>query len=243
MGKMLRIGICEDEKQLLQFFEETIRRWLSEKHIAHEIVTASNGEALLSEEQVLDIVFLDVAFANSKMNGIAIGKMLRKRSKQTKIIFVTGYPEYQIEAMDVHYFYYLLKPVTEAKICRQLQEAIEYTEDVPIILPFETEAGIVRIYLEEIYYLFYFSHNRIRIITEQKEYVVRGTMKNMSEKLAAYSFFLIHQAYLVNLQQVKRPYAKKAVLLNNTELTVADRRSSAFRKAFYEYLYRTTGKR
>lgn len=242
MGKMLRIGICEDEKPLLEFFEGAVRRWLSENHIAHEIVTALQGEAFLSEERLFDIVFLDVAFENSQIDGIAIGKMLRKRSKQTKIIYVTGYPEYQIDAMDVHYFYYLLKPVTEAKICQQLQEAIEYIEDVPIILPFETEEGIIRINLEEIYYLFYFAHNRIRIVTEQKEYVARDTMKNMSEKLSPYPFFLVHQSYLVNLHQVRRPYARKVLLLNGTELPVADRRSSIFRKRFYAYLYKPPGK-
>lgn len=243
MGKILRVGICEDEMAILQFIEDIVRRWLSERNIEYEIVTANQGETFLSQEVLFDIVFLDIAFANSKMNGIVIGKQLRERSKQTKIIYVTGYPDYQTDAMDVHFFYYLIKPVTENKIVRQLQEAIEYIEAVPVTFPFETEEGIVRINLESIYYLFYFAHNRIRILTEDREYVVRDTMKNMSAKLSEYSFFLVHQAYLVNMRQVKRPYAKKVTMLNGEELPVADRRSSIFRKAFYAYLYKTPEKK
>lgn len=243
MGKILRVGICEDEMVILEFIESVVQKWLLEKNIEHEIITALQGEILLAQEVVFDIVFLDITFANSKMDGIAIGKQLRERSKQTKIIYVTGYPDYQTDAMDVHFFYYLIKPVTKNKIARQLQEAIEYIEAVPVTLPFETEEGIVRINLDSIYYLYYFAHNRIRIFTEKGEHVVRDTMKNMSARLSEYPFFLVHQAYLVNLCQVKRPYAKKVTMLNGDELPVADRRSSVFRKAFYAQLYKMPEKK
>lgn len=242
MKKMIRVGICEDEVPLLEFFEEVVRKWLTERHIDHEVVAALQGETLLAETQEFDIVFLDVSFANSQMNGIMIGKRLRERSKQTKIIYVTGYPEYRTDAMDVHCFYYLLKPVKAEAICKQLQEAIEYIEAGPVIFPFDTEEGIVQINLEKIHYLFYFTHNRVHIIMKEKTYVVRDTMKNMSKILAAYPFFLIHQAYLVNLFHVRRLYARKVVLLDGTELPVADRRSSRFRKVLYERLYEASRK-
>lgn len=59
MKKMIRVGICEDEVPLLEFFEEVVRKWLTERHIDHEVVAALQGETLLAETQEFDIVFLD----------------------------------------------------------------------------------------------------------------------------------------------------------------------------------------
>lgn len=64
------------------------------------------------------VAFLDIQMGG--MNGLELAVRLKKIKPDIHIIFVTGYSQYAVDAFAVHATGYLLKPVTEEAVSREL---------------------------------------------------------------------------------------------------------------------------
>lgn len=71
-----------------------------------------------ASEEIFDIAFLDIELGHS--NGIMLAKRLKELQPDVRIIFVTSYPQYAVDAFSIHATGYLLKPVREEDIKREL---------------------------------------------------------------------------------------------------------------------------
>lgn len=69
------------------------------------------------------VAFLDVEMPG--MTGLELAKQLREKSPNTKIVFVTGYSQYALEAYSIHARGYLMKPVRAERIRDELLELTE----------------------------------------------------------------------------------------------------------------------
>ena len=66
----------------------------------------------------IDVAFLDIQTGG--MNGLELAVQLKKIKADIHIIFVTGYSQYAVDAFAMHATGYLLKPVTEEAVNREL---------------------------------------------------------------------------------------------------------------------------
>lgn len=66
----------------------------------------------------MDVAFLDIQTGG--MTGLQLAVELKKIKPDIHIIFVTGYSQYAVEAFSMHATGYLLKPVTEEAVNREL---------------------------------------------------------------------------------------------------------------------------
>ena len=71
-----------------------------------------------ARQHPIDIAFLDIQTGG--MNGLQLAVELKKVKPDIHIIFVTGYSQYAVEAFSIHATGYLLKPVTEEAVNREL---------------------------------------------------------------------------------------------------------------------------
>ena len=71
------------------------------------------------EEYKPDIVWLDIEMPG--MNGLEMAAEIKKRSPETNIVFVTGFPEYAVDAFGLHVSGYVLKPATEHKLREEIE--------------------------------------------------------------------------------------------------------------------------
>lgn len=62
----------------------------------------------------IDTLFLDIDMP--ELNGLNLGKVIRKLNPGMKIVFVTAYREYAVDAFEIQAFDYLLKPYSESRI-------------------------------------------------------------------------------------------------------------------------------
>ena len=56
------------------------------------------------------------------MNGVEVAKRLKEANPKMNIIFVTGFSEYNGDAMDMKASGYIMKPVTKADVERELSD-------------------------------------------------------------------------------------------------------------------------
>ena len=73
-----------------------------------------------NKDEKIDLAFLDIEMPG--INGIQLAKKLKGINPQIKIIFVTAYNEYALEAYKVHASGYVSKPVNEEKIQEEIDE-------------------------------------------------------------------------------------------------------------------------
>lgn len=71
-----------------------------------------------AEQNAVDIAFLDIELRRT--SGLILAEKLRELRPDCAVIFVTGYPEYALDAFHIHAQGYLLKPVRTEAIEREL---------------------------------------------------------------------------------------------------------------------------
>lgn len=235
---MLKLAICDDDPKIVMQIRNIADQYFKDTKITSAVETYQDGSQMLNKASGSDIFFLDIEMP--KMSGIQVAQELRANNKRAKIIFVTGYAEYQSAAFQLHAFSYLIKPFTAEDIKRQLEDAIEYLhndKESPEIL-FHTAEGYVRLLPEQIVFIEYKSR-KVEIHTEDTVYVATYTMKQVTELLEKHPFVSSHQNFLVNLMHVRRITCMNVTLADGLELPMSQKRSAEFRRRYQQFLYST----
>lgn len=112
----MKILIVDDEKIML----ESLEHMLCSLRPEAEIFPFSWPEdALCAARQMpVDIAFLDIEMGG--MTGLKLAALLKELHPDVHIVFVTGYAEYAVDAFAMHATGYLLKPVSETALEREL---------------------------------------------------------------------------------------------------------------------------
>lgn len=112
----MRLLIVDDEHLILGEMEELLMKMIP-GCCTRACLTEKKALQYASEE-AFDIAFLDIELGHS--NGIMLAKRLKEMQPDVKIIFVTSYPQYAVDAFAIHATGYLLKPVRKEDIKREL---------------------------------------------------------------------------------------------------------------------------
>lgn len=77
------------------------------------------------KENTVDVAFLDISM--KQMNGLLLAKKIKEMAPGCAIIFVTGYSEYALQAIQMHVSGYLMKPVSKDELLRELVYTREHS--------------------------------------------------------------------------------------------------------------------
>lgn len=125
---MKKVMIVEDEELILQGIRN-ILDWealgLDVVHLAHD-----GTEALqMWEKEPVHIVVTDISMP--EMDGLTLLRKIREKEEQVCFIILTGYDEfdYAREAIRLGVENYILKPINEEELERQLRETVQKLEE------------------------------------------------------------------------------------------------------------------
>lgn len=120
----MKIMAVDDERLALNEFRDTCR----EIEGIDSVETFPNPIDALEHAatQQVDVAFLDIEMP--MIRGIELADRLRKVAPNLKIVFVTGYAKYALDAFGVNAVDYVLKPYTTDTIRRALEKA-SYIKD------------------------------------------------------------------------------------------------------------------
>ncbi len=112
----MRYLAVDDERYALEDMEEAIRA----AEPGCELCGCMGVEQALAfaRQAPIDAAFLDIEMGSA--NGLVLAKRLKELCPQMHVIFVTGYEQYAVSAFQIHATGYLLKPVTQEAIRREL---------------------------------------------------------------------------------------------------------------------------
>ena len=114
----MRILLVDDEQLQLLRLQGAVEKALP----GSEILTFTNPVKAFQDsgDEKLDLAFLDIEMP--VLNGIKLARKLKERDPGTKIIFVTAYDSYALDAFKVHASGYVSKPVNADKITSEINE-------------------------------------------------------------------------------------------------------------------------
>lgn len=114
---ILKILIVDDEPIILNGMARTVRRVAP----GAEVFATGDCEEALSfcRRRPADVAFLDIEMP--QVNGLNLAEKLKDIHPEMNIVFTTGYPEYAVDSYRVRASGYLLKPVSEKDILKELE--------------------------------------------------------------------------------------------------------------------------
>lgn len=234
---MIRIAICDDEKNIRAYLRKLVRKQDSES----EITEYASADEYLSGGMEHDLLFLDIEMKGSAsgMDGMSMARQIRgmELDRQPIIVFVTGYEKYVYDAFDVDAFQYLLKPINEQKFAEVFSRAagqiLSGAEQKKKTLVIQCGSESRAIPLDSIYYLESRNHKVVLYLKEgELEYYAK--IGDLEGELAG-QFYRIHRGYLVNLAYVEG-YDKTEVTLANGDRLPLSKKYDDFAAAYLQFM-------
>ena len=114
---MIRISIVDDEEIIREKISSLVSETLATEPVEAELRTYPDGESFLGASGTdgpSDILLADIQMAG--MDGMELGRKIRRDNPGMYIIFITSYEQYAAESYRIEAYQYILKQDLEARL-------------------------------------------------------------------------------------------------------------------------------
>lgn len=217
---MLKALIVEDEYPARQELRYLLEPYQEQLEVIGEAQSAKEALRLI-EAMDYDVVFLDVQMPG--VNGLDLARQLKTLKPQLRIVFVSAYENYAVDAFAIQVVDYLLKPVSGDRISETMRRLLaaednaDHAKDNAQTLtwvPCEVNGHTIPVAVSDIIYATA-ERDIIYICTAQDRYPTRFTLQELQERLPEDTFLRTHRSFIANLHQVREimPYFNGTYLL------------------------------
>ena len=213
---MVKAIIIDDEKNL----RELTRSMLND--LFPEILVVAEADGVESGIKVIETNKPDLIFLDIEINGGTGFNILQNINyKKFKIIFITAFNKFAIQAIKFSAIDYILKPINEKEFTLAVQRALDELEK-PILqnqiehffnnyqnlqnkkLVLRTAESMHIVNVDDIIRCEADNSYTTFFTTEGEKIIVSKGIKDYDELLSNFGFIRPHQSHLVNLNFVKR---------------------------------------
>lgn len=247
VSNMLEIAVCDDNAEDLNHTVNILHKIFKGQNIAYHIGAFLSANEMLNNIRKIDIGVLDISM--EELNGIKLGRKLTEKFPDVKLIYITSYEEYCMQAInDAHAFSFLCKPLNHQEMETQIMEALSHMLNHSIEKEFYKvtdsqgkEYLSIKLKLNDILYFEYIKRSRkAAIILADETYECECIFEKLAEELQQYDFAVNCRGNLVNLSHIEKIKGFSLYLDNGKELQIAQKRSVDFRKKMNEFLQRNS---
>ena len=200
VGRIMQIAICDDDALIVEQLQKYLEQYFRKHHLScPKTQHFSSGDALLSDMNEKDLVFLDVEMPG--VDGIYTGKKLREKYPNIIIIIISSYMEYLDDAMRFHVFRYLSKPIDRQRLFCNLDDALKQYHSISAKIVFETKGSVHTLAPSSIITVEAVSKRSV-VHTTSADYETIHPMQYWSEHLPSTHFFQTHRSFFVNMEHV-----------------------------------------
>lgn len=242
--------IADDEPVLAKHLRARLGELWPELEVAG---MAANGiEALeMIEDLKPDVAFLDIRMPG--LSGLEVAQRLAADTRAgCRIVFVTAYDEFAVQAFEREAVDYLLKPVSDERLARAVERlrrrAVAAPDDLlrrlQALLPKASAhlawvrasvgSDVRLIAVDEVCY-FQATDKYTAVFTRDAELLIRTTIKELAEQLNPEHFRQVHRGTLVNLRQV---VSARHDALGRVSLNLRDRTEAVAVSRGYAHLFK-----
>ncbi len=205
--------IADDEAPLCSYLKKQLATLWPNLQICGQ---ANNG---LQALELIRIKKPDLAFLDIKMPGMTGLEVAAQLNGVCRIVFITAYDQYAIQAFENAAIDYLLKPVTQERLQKTIMRLQQQLDNKP---PVDFEALLLQLtetylqwlkvaYQDEIYILpvsevdyFQAANKYTTIVTAEKEWLIKTAIKTLETSLNPNEFWRIHRGTIVRVSAIAR---------------------------------------
>ena len=215
--------IADDEEELRTYLKSSLTEIWPELIICGE---AKNGKEAL---ELVESMRPQIAFLDIRMPGLSGMEVAKRIAGLCRIVFVTAFDQYAIEAFEREAVDYLLKPVSKERLgqtVQRLKNQLNASTQPPaglaevleqVLSRFPGRAGreylrwiktqqkdsIRLIPVEEVDY-FQAEDKYTLVMTKEGESLIRKSIKELTEELDPAQFWQIHRGTVVNVSKIDK---------------------------------------
>lgn len=239
---MIKAIIVDDEVCFREMIELLLKDYFPNVHIVAQAESVPQAVQVI-EAYNPDLVFLDIEIKC----GTGFHVLQKLKTRDFKLIFITAFNDFAIQAIKFSAIDYILKPINEFEFKSGVERAVQEIERNDKLSPLETLFinhqekqhkklvlrtmqdihvvnidEIIRCEADNAYTTFF--------LTSGEKVLVSKGICNFTELLTGYGFVTPHQSHLVNLNYIKKLDKSDGgflILKDNTEIPVSVRRKQA----------------
>ena len=235
-GITIKILICDDDKSYIADIQKHIEFFMEGKNIPVQYDIYDSGEPLLTSTEFYDMAFLDVEI--NGINGIDIGRVLKKNNENIVLFIVTAYDKYLDDALDLNVLRFLQKPINSQRFYAGLSQAIQRIDNSTVeVLVRGGDESIVTVPIQDILYV-EIVDRKTKVVTKNQSYLSKQNIKFWQERLIASFFYQTHKSFIVNLKYVTSFHRDSVQMQNGDTVPVAFRKQAQFQRYFIDYFSR-----
>ena len=188
------------------------------------------------EPERYDLVFLDINMP--KYSGVDVAKVIREKSEQTDIIFVSNREDRVFETFAVQPFGFIRKSHFSEDLQATLKMYItkKLTQESFLVVHVNNNSSMSRLPISDIVYVESMrDHQYIKMIDGEKV-DVRMTLGEIENKLAQYDVIRVHKSFLVNYKYVQRLETAEILLTNGERVPVSRNKAREVKDGYLKYL-------
>lgn len=217
----MRAVIADDEPLLVRHLKARLAALWPELTI---VGVAANG---IEARDMIESLRPDLAFLDIRMPGLSglevVPALSAEARRACRMVFVTAYDEFALQAFEREAVDYLLKPVSDERLAvaierlrraplaaagvqsdallRQLQALLPQPQEYLRWVRASVGNDVRLVSVDEICY-FQATDKYTAVFTRDAELLIRTAIKELSEQLDPAQFWQVHRGTLVNVRQV-----------------------------------------
>lgn len=215
---MLKVAICDDEPICAEKVRRYVENYFVGRKIRFQADTYTDATGLLQNaEKGYDILFLDVDMPD--LDGIHLGRELRKKNRKAVIIYISALIQYAIDGYSVHAFQYLLKQDLEQTFSPCMDDVMQhFWSRGSFLIP--TDAGGRKVPYEDILFFEVQNHTIIAHTRNQdrETWPFSGKILELETQLSSAGFLRVHKSYLANMRHIVQLETTGALLTDGNLL-------------------------
>lgn len=221
---LIRIAICDDEKEAVALHEELVKHSLQSCGIGYEITTYTQSENLLcdiaDDAYFYDLILLDIEMPG--VDGMEVSERIKPYLPNIRIIFITSHLEYAIDAFELSIFRYVPKNDLEGRLAAAVTDAaklIELEAGGEYII--QVSGHLEKIPYKDIFYIRRDSGKNSMVCSAMGSSKVRKSLQQIFEELGAPEFIFLDRGCIANILQIRKVSDGMAFLKNGESLPIS----------------------
>lgn len=192
---------------------------------------------------------VDVVFSDIDMPDLSGLDLLKNLKNPPVFVFVTSYPEYALDSINLDALDFIVKPVSLNRLIKTSNKVISYLNlknSVKIEQQIQSTIenyffikdakGHVKIQFNDVLYIESLGDFSKLYLVAQKEHLVLVNLKNMEQQLPKETFARVHRQFIINLNALTEINGNELVLGNDIKVSLG----LAYRKDIIEFINRKT---
>lgn len=241
---MYKIAICDDDNTQVSILEQQVSSILDSMNVQYEIDAYFQGNRLVksmeSHHETYQLIFLDIEMED--LNGIDTARLLRSIDSNFILIYVTSYEQYALESFEVLPFRYLIKPVSDMKLQKVIDDILVELSTKQKYLFYKNGVEHFQVKLEDILFLYSELGRKIHVELVNGSHVsFYGKVSVIEEQLPGAYFVRVNSGTIVNMNYIHLFSKDEIILTSGEHISISRSRKQSVNSIYNKFIERSFG--